>query len=161
MLGSITIYKSPDASLVGQGIASTIDQRTVMPLDFPKRVLAASTKYERTGQHNPGAGTGVGHRNSLTYIDQFADRTIGLAIGVTKFNDSGAEQTQVDGWGGWTPTLKDVGAAPYNGNDQIKVPGGFKTDLQRDPKKNEGVLAVLQFRPNKDFLTTVDLFHSK
>lgn len=160
MLGSITIYKSPDASLIGQGIASTIDQRTVMPLDFPKRTIAVGYKAERTGEHNDGAGTGNGHRSTLTYIDQFADRTVGVALGYVKFTDSGAEQSQADGWGGWTPKLSDVGAPLYNGQDVV-VPGGFKTDVQRDPKTNAGVMGILQFRPNKDFMTTVDLFHSK
>jgi iron complex outermembrane receptor protein len=160
MLGTITIYKSPDASLVGQGIASTIDQRTVMPLDFAKRTVAAGYKTERFGEHNDGLGIGKGHRSTLTYIDQFADRTIGIALGAVKFTDSGAEQFQADGWGGWTPKLSDVGAPMYNGQDVV-VPGGFKTDVQRDPQTNEGVMGILQFRPNKDFMTTVDLFHSK
>lgn len=160
MLGSITIYKSPEAALVGQGIASTIDQRTVMPLDFAKRTMAAGYKTERFGEHNDGLGIGKGHRTTLTYIDQFADRTIGVALGAVKFTDSGAEQFQADGWGGWTPKLSDVGAPKYNGQDVI-VPGGFKTDVQRDPQTNEGVMGILQFRPNKDFMTTVDLFHSK
>lgn len=110
MMGSITIYKSPDASLVGQGIASTIDQRTVMPLDFAKRTMAASYKREKTGMHNGDLATGSGYRTSLTYIDQFADRTIGLALGAVKFTDSGADQSQMDGWGGWTPKLTDAGA---------------------------------------------------
>lgn len=160
MLGSITIYKSPDASLVGQGIASTIDQRTVMPLDFAKRTMAASYKREKTGMHNGDLATGSGYRSSITYIDQFADRTIGLALGAVKFTDSGAEQSQMDGWGGWTPKLTDAGAPLYNGQNVV-VPGGFKTDIQRIPKKQQGVMGILQFRPNKDFLTTVDLFHSK
>jgi iron complex outermembrane receptor protein len=160
MLGTITIYKSPDASLMGQGIASTIDQRTVMPLDFAKRTVAVGYKTQKFGEHNDGLGTGKGHRATLTYIDQFADRTIGVALGMVKFTDSGAEQQQADGWGGWTPKLTDVGSPKYNGQDVI-VPGGFKTDVQRDPQTNEGVMGILQFRPNKDFMTTVDLFHSK
>jgi iron complex outermembrane receptor protein len=164
MLGSITIYKTPDASLVGQGIASTIDQRTVMPLDFAKRTMAASYKREMTGMHNGDMGTGSGYRTSLTYIDQFANRTIGLALGAVKFSDSGAEQSQADGWGGWTPTMDDIygGKGKYPGPEgSVIVPAGFKTDVQRIPKKQQGVMGILQFRPNKDFLTTVDLFHSK
>jgi iron complex outermembrane receptor protein len=160
MLGTITIYKSPDASLMGQGIASTIDQRTVMPLDFAKRTVAVGYKEQKFGEHNDGLGTGKGHRATFTYVDQFADRTIGVALGVVKFTDSGAEQQQSDGWGGWTPKLTDVGSPKYNGQDVI-VPGGFKTDVQRDPQSNQGVMGILQFRPNKDFMTTVDLFHSK
>jgi len=154
MLGTITIYKSPDASLMGQGIASTIDQRTVQPLDFAKRTIAVGYKTMRFGEHNNGLGTGTGYRSTLTYIDQFANRTIGVALGAVKFNDTGAEQFQADGWGG------SPGTSAYNGQT-VKVPNGFKTDVQRDPQTNKGMMGILQFRPNKDFVTTVDLFHSK
>jgi iron complex outermembrane recepter protein len=155
MLGTITIYKSPDASLMGQGIASTIDQRTVMPLDFAKRTVAIGYKSMRFGEHNNGLASGTGYRSTLTYIDQFANRTIGVALGAVKFNDTGAEQFQADGWGG------GPGSYEISKNTFVKVPNGFKTDVQRDPQTNKGVMGILQFRPNKDFVTTVDLFHSK
>jgi iron complex outermembrane recepter protein len=47
LLGSIVIHKTPEASLVGQGLASTIDLRTVRPwtltsaLSLPTRVHSA------------------------------------------------------------------------------------------------------------------------
>ncbi|RZI92280.1 MAG: hypothetical protein EOP39_32310, partial [Rubrivivax sp.] len=39
LLSSVLIYKTPDARLVGQGLASTIDMRTIRPLDHGKRTL--------------------------------------------------------------------------------------------------------------------------
>jgi iron complex outermembrane receptor protein len=126
--------------------------------------MAASYKREMTGMHNGDLATGHGYRTSLAYIDQFADRTIGVALGAVKFTDSGAEQYQADGWGGWAPTMDDIygGTGKYPGPEgNVHVPGGFKTDVQKIPKKQEGVMGILQFRPNKDFMTTVDLFHSK
>ncbi|MFL6631103.1 MAG: TonB-dependent receptor [Massilia sp.] len=163
MLGTITVYKSPDATLMGQGVASTIDQRTVLPLDFGKRTVAVGYKRIWTGEKNEaeGGGTGKGYRSTITYIDQFANRTVGVALGLVKFSDSGADQTRGDGWGGWTPALKDVGVPAYNGSDTIKVPGGFQSVKQRDPQGNKSAMAVVQFRPSKEFVTTVDLFHSK
>ena len=106
LLSSIVIHKTPEASLVGQGLASTIDLRTVRPLDFNKRTLSVNVRKQRSGIDS-GAGEGDGNRQSFSYIDQFADRTIGLALGFTKLKDSGAEQQKFNSWGGgqrmWTP----------------------------------------------------------
>ena len=48
MMSGVTVYKTPDASLVGQGLSGTIDMQTVRPLSFDERVIAASMR----GQHN-------------------------------------------------------------------------------------------------------------
>src|SRR3954463_9508545 len=91
LTGSVLVYKTPDASLMGQGLASTIDLRTLRPLDFGKRVLAASARKERIG-YDSGSDLGSGHRVTFTYVDQFANRTIGLSLGLTKFKqDNGGE----------------------------------------------------------------------
>jgi iron complex outermembrane receptor protein len=49
LLSQVLIYKTPDAGLVGQGLSSTIDLRTVRPLDFPKRAVAVSYREQKTG----------------------------------------------------------------------------------------------------------------
>lgn len=152
LMGSVMIYKTPDAALVGQGLAATIDLRTLQPLDFGKRVVAVNYRKERTGVKS-GAGEGTGDRASFSYVDQFADRTIGVALGVTRFKDEGADQQKFNSWGGWTPTI------PYNGVD-VKLPGGFTADTESSKSNRDGLSASLQFRPNKMFKSTVDVFYS-
>lgn len=152
LVGSVAIYKTPDATLVGQGLASTIDMRTLQPLDFGKRVLAASARKERTGVKNEeGNPEGDGHRYSFSYVDQFFNRTIGVSLGVTKQKDTGGGQAKFEGGG--TTTLK------WNGAD-VTVPSGFKADTETSASDRTGVSATFQYRPNKQFKTTVDLFHS-
>jgi iron complex outermembrane receptor protein len=152
LMGGVVIYKTPDASVIGQGLASTIDLKTVQPLDFGKRVLAASYKKSRLGVRS-GGEEGDGKRYTFSYIDQFANRTIGLAFGLTKYDETGGEQRKFDSWGGWTPEL------PYNGQN-VKLPGGFTADTEVSSAKRDGAFASLQFRPNKNFRSTVDLFYS-
>lgn len=153
LLNSIVIHKTPNASLVGQGLSATIDQRTVMPLDFKKRTLSVNLRKQRSGIDS-GAGEGSGDRQSFSYVDQFADRTIGVALGFTKLKDKGAEQLKFNSWGGWTPETQ------YNGQT-VKVPGGFTADTEQSSADREGMLAVLQFKPNKDFESVLDFFSSK
>jgi iron complex outermembrane receptor protein len=152
LIGSAVIYKSPDATLIGQGLAATIDLHTVQPLDFSKRVMAVNYRRQTTGIDSGGT-EGKGNRLSLSYVDQFADRTIGLAIGFTKAKDTGGEQQKFDSWGGWAADV------PYNGVN-VKTPGGFTADTETRASNRDGVSATLQFRPNKDFKSTIDVFRS-
>ncbi len=157
LLGQILVYKTPDAALIGQGLAGTIDNRTVRPLDFAGRTISASYKQVSTS-NGAGEGTskGSGSRMSLSYINQFADRTVGLALAFTRLDEKGGEQQKFNSWGGWTPS----DAATLNGKNVTAI-GGFTSDNERLDQKRDGALAVLQFKPNKNFETTIDLFYSK
>ena len=153
LLGSIVIHKTPEASLVGQGLASTIDLRTVRPLDFNKRTFSANVRSQRSGIDS-GAGEGKGDRQSFSYVDQFADRTLGIALGYTKLKDAGAEQLKFNTWGGWNIDV------PYQGKN-VKIFGGFGADTEQSTSDREGLMAVIQYKPNKDFETVLDVFSSK
>ena len=48
LLSSVVIYKTPDAELIGQGLAGTIDLRTTRPLDYGRRTMAFNMRGERT-----------------------------------------------------------------------------------------------------------------
>ena len=150
LIGSAMIYKTPDATVIGQGLASTIDLRTVQPLDFPKRVVSAGIRKERTGVRS-GSPEGTGDRYTFSYVDQFADRTIGVALGFTSFKENGGGQQKFEGGG--TSVVK------FNGAD-VTVPGGFKADTETAKSNRDGVSATLQYRPNRDFKTSVDMFYS-
>ncbi len=152
LMGSVVIYKTPDASVIGQGLASTIDLRTVQPLDFGKRTVAVSYKKSRLGvKQRDGLPEGDGDRYTLSYIDQFANRTFGVAIGLTRYEELGGGQSKFNSWG--TATMK------YNGAD-VKTPGGFGYDTEQNSHNRDGAFASLQFRPNKNFKSTFDLFYS-
>ncbi len=153
LTGSVLVYKTPDASLMGQGLASTIDLRTLRPLEFGSRVLAASARKERIG-YSSGADLGSGRRSTLTYVDQFADRRIGLSIGLTSFKQDNGGELRFDNWGGFAPTTQYQGAT-------VIVPGGFLGDTQRRKSERDGASASLQFKPNASFKTTVDVFYSR
>ena len=150
LIGSALIYKTPDATVIGQGLASTIDLRTVQPLDFPKRVVSAGVRKERTGIRS-GSPEGTGDRYTFSYVDQFANRTIGLALGITSFKENGGGQQKFEGGG--TSVVK------FNGADVI-VPGGFKADTETAKSNRDGVSATLQYRPNREFKTSLDMFYS-
>ncbi len=155
LLSGVLVYKTPHAGLVGQGLSSTIDLRTVRPLDYKTRALAVNIRNLRSGIENGVPdGEGTGQRASFSYVDQFADRRIGVALGFVQFKDTGASQLATNDWGNWNPELD------YNGG-KAKVPGGFGYDQNQSTQNRKGLMAVLQFKPFKGFETSFDFFNSK
>ena len=157
LIGGATVYKTSDAGLMGQGLSATIDMQTVRPLSFQQRavVLNHRQEFNSKAENKPGFTTGDGTRSSVSYIDQFADRTIGLALGLTSTKSNGASRPTFNTWGGWVKDDVD-----YNGQN-VKVPGGFGSDLETANSERTGAMAVLQFKPNKNFESVVDIFHSE
>ena len=153
LTGSVLIYKTPDASLVGQGLASTIDLHTLRPLDFDHRVMAVSASREFIGDGS-GADIGVGHRATFSYVDQFADRSIGIALGVTAFKEDNGGELKFDDWGGYAPTVD------YNGQSVV-VPGGFLAETDRRRNDRDGASLTLQYKPSQTFRTSLDVFYSR
>lgn len=151
LLSSVLIYKTPDASLVGQGLSATIDMRSVRPLDHGKRTIAANARKERIGVDS-GVEVGEGHRYSLVYIDQFANRTLGVAVALSSLREDNGGENRFDSWGGWAPQVDYLG-------QQVTVIGGFKYETQRRKSTRDGAVVTLQYKPNAHFKSTADIFY--
>jgi iron complex outermembrane receptor protein len=50
LLSGVTVYKTPDGDLVGQGLSATINMTTVRPVEFGRRALAANYRKEQLGK---------------------------------------------------------------------------------------------------------------
>ena len=151
ILSGVTVYKTPDAALVGQGLAGTVDLQTIRPLEYGRRAVALNLRGEwnDAGALNAGS-TDHGERLSISYIDQFADDTIGVAIGYAH-TGSPYQAQQYRAWGANYPTTTDGALVP--GGVEARVMSG---DLQRD-----AVMATVEYRPNDRFTSTLDGFYSK
>ncbi len=158
LLSGVTVYKTPDASLVGQGLSGTVDLKTVRPLAFAERVMSVNFR----GDQNKGNGQKeYGNRYSFAYIDQFLDRTVGLAIGYAHL-DSPSPGFQNEAWGypneRWNGSA-NVPAVP--GNPGVAIFGGGKAYLFDSNNKRDGLIATLQFKPSDFYETSLDVFYSK
>src|SRR5690606_5909662 len=47
LINGVTVYKTPDSGLVGQGLSGTIDMQTVRPLSFSERVISVGARYQK------------------------------------------------------------------------------------------------------------------
>src|SRR5688500_15279625 len=55
IINQVNVYKTPLASVIGQGIAGTVDLRTIRPLEYGRRVISVGARavYPELGQLNP------------------------------------------------------------------------------------------------------------
>jgi iron complex outermembrane receptor protein len=82
LMSAVVVYKTPDSRLMGQGLAGTIDLRTVRPLQYGRRAVALNFRGEKNSNDNLGANADEnGYRASFSYVDQFADGRVGFALG--------------------------------------------------------------------------------
>ena len=159
LVNGVTVYKTPDAALVGQGLSGTIDMQTARPLSFPDRVIAISGRYQKSSLGEAAGVDEFGNRFSASYIDQFLDNTLGIAIGYAH-SDNPIQENQVGLYEPWTTEHTD------NGNRPGVAPGvafsdGIKALRRTGNNKRDGVMATVQFRPNNSWTSTFDAFHTE
>lgn len=149
LLSGVVIYKTPDATLIGQGLAGTVDLQTVRPLAFPKRTFAINARRQKEGVRSDGGG-GAGLRLSTFYIDQFANRTVGVALGYARFV---SDRTSTYRSGSYSDVMVD--------GVKVSAPTQVKSFINKREETRDGFIAALQWKPNKDFASMVDLYYSQ
>ncbi|WP_343728917.1 TonB-dependent receptor [Duganella sp.] len=154
LMGGVTIYKTPDAGLVGQGLSGTIDMQTVRPLNFSGRTVALNARGEKNSLGKIANAKDTGTRFSASYIDQFANRTIGIALGYARLE---------------TPILSNETGLyePWKRDDRAGLPSGtfasdgIKAVARSGRNERDGLMGVLQYRPNKQWTSIVDVYASR
>ena len=150
IVSQVVVYKSPTASLVGQGLVGTIDVRTVRPLDYGKSVLAIGARgtYADLGALNAGSKK-YGYRANATFIDQFADDTIGIALSASYVD----EPYQLQEFNAWGYAGAGTAASPA-------VIGGSKSYVTSTQLKRLGLNGTLQYQASDTVRMTLDGFYS-
>ncbi|WP_440976704.1 TonB-dependent receptor [Pseudoxanthomonas winnipegensis] len=159
LVNGVTVYKTPDAGLVGQGLSGTVDMQTVRPLSFGERVIALGGRYQRNSLGKAANVDPYGNRFSASYIDQFFDKTLGLSIGYAH-TDTPIQENQVGLYEPWSTQNTDSGNRPG------VAPGtyfsdGIKALRRTGNSKRDGVMATLQYRPSNAWTSTLDAFHTE
>lgn len=157
LLAGVNVFKTPDAGLIGQGLSGTIDMNTVRPLNFSSRAVALNVRGQRNSLGAAAGAKGTGNRVSASYIDQFANRTFGLALGYAH-QETPVQEEQVglyepwqklgDGWRAGVP------AGSYYSD-------GIKALRRTGVTKRDAFMVTAEFRPSKDFTSVVDYYHTK
>ena len=156
-ISNIVVYKTPEAGLMNQGIAGTIDLQTVSPLNT-NEVFAVNARYEQNENDsiNPDYDNN-GQRLSLNYVDKFMDDTLGFSL-VLANQETPRQEEQFRGWGYATvnTSKNDDGTFvnPRRAGDTVEVPdgtliiGGQDSLIRSALLERSSVAAVLQYAPS-------------
>ncbi len=153
LINGVVIYKTPDASLTSQAVGGTVDMQTIRPLAYGQQALVVNVRGEYADLGALNSGTSAwGYRASVSYVDQFADDTIGVAFGYARM----LSPTQEERWNAW-------GFPSDNGNaDGNLVIGGAKPYVKSNELTRDGLLGVIEYAPHDSaFRTTIDAYYSK
>ncbi|MDH3589278.1 MAG: TonB-dependent receptor [Gammaproteobacteria bacterium] len=174
LLSSVVVYKTPDASLIGQGLAGTADLRTIRPLTYGELAIAGNVRYEQNEFDALNAGSADdGLRYSFSYVDQYADDTIGLAIGFAHMTNPSQEK-RYNAWG-----YRDLSStnlplvdpddpdndtrmlpADFGLADDDLVINGAKPYVRSSELERDGLIGVLEWKPNDKFSSSLDVYAS-
>jgi len=162
LMSSVLVYKTPDAQLIGQGLAGTINLRTVRPLDYGRRAMVLNARGEMNSNDNLGADSDdQGYRASFSYINQFRDGTVGLAIGYAHLDSPLA----TSGFGTYEP-WEDVAGNQWTPGLNAGIPAGtritkgMKVRADMGSTVRDGFMAALQFEPSDSYSGIIDLYYS-
>ena len=144
----VNVYKTPMASLIGQGLSGTVDLRTIRPLEAGKRVVSIGARgsYAALGKLNAGSQD-IGYRVNGVYVDQFNSDTIGLALSAS-YVDEPYQTQEFNAWG------------YADGPGGNKVIGGSKSYNTSSRLKRLGLQGTLEIRATPNLTSSLDMFYS-
>ena len=149
IMQQVNVFKTPSAALIGAGLSGTVDLRTIRPLAHGKTSVALSARAEvlDAKKLNPDSDT-WGYRFSGTYIDQFANDTMGIALSVTHLN----QPSQIERFEAW--------GYPNATADAVVI-GGTKPYARSTTLERTALSGAFEWQPSEHFHTTLDVFYSK
>ena len=147
ILAGVDVYKTTEADHTAGGLVGSIDLRTLRPLEVGHRIVAIGARGVYVDQKLQPKSKDKGGRVYGTYVDQFADGKVGVALSASYTSDP----YQTRDWNAW-------GYGGYSGSGQIM--NGVKTWFESDQLKRFGGNATIEAKLRDNLTMSVDGFYS-
>lgn len=160
LLSSVVVYKTPDASISGMGLAGTADLRTVRPLEFGKRAFAVNLRGEvNSGGKLNSDVRNYGGRFSASYIDQNADGTLGWAIGYAHL-DAPSQNRHYKAYNYETFCCGQENRITPSAARSSSFLTGQEIFAYSRLNKRDAAIGILEWQPSDRTHVTADLYYS-
>jgi TonB-dependent receptor len=159
LMAGVTVYKTPDAALTGQGLSGTLDMRTVRPLDFDKPVYAVGVRYQENSLGSAANMDGNGKRINASLINQFMGDQLGVALGFSHA-DIPLQEEQTGLYEPWVQTNAANNTTRPGLPDGVYFMDGAKALRRTGYIRRNAAMATLELRPFDGYTTTLDIFHT-
>ena len=157
LMAGVTVYKTPDAALVGQGLSGTMDMRTVRPLDYDEATFSVSGRWQRNSLGSAANADGTGNRFNASFIGQNANKNLGFSLGFSHA-DTPIQEEQVGLYEPWQKIGDNwrpgVAAGTYYSD-------GIKALRRTGYTKRDGLMGTLDFRSGDSWISVFDVFYSR
>jgi iron complex outermembrane recepter protein len=167
VLGSLEVYKSPEARLPEGSLCGTIFMHTVQPLDVESGKLAASVAYnynDMVSDGKPNASVFYSWHNdaktfgfdiSAQHYEQFGNRQ-----GIENYGYSSVASVNTAALAAGNHAIQnELDAGTIKATDQI--PNQLSAANFQQSEKRDSVTANLEFKPTDQFQSTVGLMWMK
>jgi iron complex outermembrane recepter protein len=157
LISRVVVYKTTQATLIGQGLSGTIALETTRPLEFGHTAFAANVRGEKNSDANLGSDSkNDGYRFSVSYIDQYFDHTLGLTLGYARL-DTPIVGKELGSYDPWQPA-SNFGLVGIPGT--VMSTNGIKSLASSGLNQRDGSLATLEWRPIDKFTSTLDAYYT-
>lgn len=163
LINQVIVYKTPDAALIGQGLAGTVALQTARPLEYGREAFAINLR----GQKNSDADLGStsknnGYRASISYIGQLMDNTLGVTAGYARLDSPivGREVGTYDPWHANNPKVDGYNYHPDVPLDTY-VTDGIKSLASMGTNRRDGLIFTLEWKPNSHLTSIADVYYTK
>jgi len=160
ILGSLEVFKSPEARLPEGSLGGTVIMHTIQPLDVPANTLSGSVGVnynDMVDKNRPNA--------SVFYSWHNADKTFGADVSIQHYEQRTDRQGQEIF--SYTPVSSIAAANPAIAAQvaagQLKPTDLMPTEINsanfQQTEKRNSVLVNLQYKPNDHFDSTLSLLY--
>ena len=161
VLSGAQIYKTQDASIVAGGIASTVDIRTISPLDYhgPEFSFRGGPTYNAEGKDLPGYN-GVGYRASGGVVEHVnGDFAVSLAASVQR-EKNGFPDFRTFGWN--TPDNSGGNTGDLNGDGvPDNTTWGLNTEVKEVTQDRYALAGAAGWRASDSLVIKADALWSQ
>lgn len=161
LINAAQVYKTPQAQISEGGVSGTVNLDTIRPLNFTERKVVVDIKgsyADLGGDIADAPSNGIGKRFSASYIDQFYDNTLGIALGYAgRSNPIATQRAELWNYGDtWHNTQwnSQLGA-------NVNAPWGGSALVRGGEDKRDGTMFALQWKPSENLEVTYDAFYSR
>lgn len=161
LLSSVVIYKTPDASIAGMGLAGSADLRTVRPLEYGKTAIALNLRGEvNSGGKLNDDVRNWGWRGSGSWIGQNDAGTVGWALGYAHLDSpTQTRHTKLYNYETFCCGI-DGNISPAGSRSSSFVTGQEVFAYSRENKR-DAFIGILEFEPSESLHSTLDLYYSR
>jgi iron complex outermembrane receptor protein len=167
VLGSLEVFKSPEARLPEGSLCGTVFMHTVQPLDVDANTISGSVAYNYNSMIDQGKPNA-----SVFYSWHNADKTFGIDVSAQHYEQSGNREGMENY--GYSSVASVNAAALAAGNNAIQneinsgaikptdqIPNQLSAANFQQTEKRDSITSNIEFKPTDNFSSTVSLMYMK